>query len=271
MSVEDILTDSLGLTIGDWFEPTLAHNFLHIVNIPGARKQIPHRWVDDIEIDDLLIGLDGDLPGAGSSRPTWNQDEGAKRLQSALGRLGIQDMAKAQIDKMSSNDLQREKSRVKQELKRYDVDFQKQFSRLPTHTEKEAMRPLYVFYRKLKTVMSQVEHSKHDGGHGMKSSLETIPEQDEPLTAQSRTIQKKVPSVHDQIASLESRIENLLGEKSSVRAKLQNFQEKFVSDNSRKIRFHKDILPIEREYRLYKTLKEDIVKAETQLRTLRGR
>jgi len=147
LSVEDILTDSLSLTIRDWFEPTLNHDFLQIVNVPGARKKIPHRWVDDIEIDDLLIGLDGDLPGLGSGQPTWNQDEGSKRLASALARLGIQDMAKAQIDKMSSNDLLREKSRVKQELKRYDSDFQKQFSRLPTHTEKEPMRPLYVFYK----------------------------------------------------------------------------------------------------------------------------
>lgn len=268
MSVEAILTDSLSCTIRDWFEPTLAHQFLDIVNIPGAKKAIPHKWVDEVQIDDLLE-ID-DLGGAEGKVSTWSQDDARQRLQSAFARLGIQDVAKTNVDKMGSNELMREKNRVKQELKRYDAEFQKQFSRLPTHTEKESMRPLYVYYRKLKTLMSQMEQNKHDGDRrGMQqSSLETIPETDEPLTAQSR--QKRVQSVGEQILALESRIENLTAEKASVRAKLQTFQERFVTENSRKIRFHKDILPIEREYRTYKNLKEDIMKVEGQLRALRG-
>jgi len=268
MSVEAILTDSLSCTIRDWFEPRLAHQFLDIVNIPGAKKAIPHKWVDEVQIDDLLE-ID-DLGGAEGKESTWSQDDARQRLQSAFARLGIQDVAKTNVDKMGSNELMREKNKVKQELKRYDAEFQKQFSRLPTHTEKESMRPLYVYYRKLKTLMSQMEQNKHDGDRrGMQqSSLETIPEPDEPLTAQSR--QKRVQSVGEQILDLESRIENLTAEKALVRAKLQTFQERFVTENSRKIRFHKDILPIEREYRTYKNLKEDIMKVEGQLRALRG-
>lgn len=75
--------------------------------------------------------------------------------------------------------------------------------------------------------------------------------------------------MEEQIAALEARIDSLQGDKGVVRAKLQAFQEKFVSENNRKIRFHKDILPIEREYRMYKNLKEEIMRAEAQLRDLK--
>merc|ERR1712136_373787 len=115
--------------------------------------------------------------------------------------------------------------RVKQELKRYDADFRRQFSRLPSHGEKEPMRPLYVYYRRLKGMITQAE----------------------------------------QITGLEARLESLQNEKGHVRQTLQAFQERFVSENNRKIRFHKDILPIEREYRMYKNLKEEIAKVESQL------
>jgi len=75
----------------------------------------------------------------------------------------------------------------------------------------------------------------------------------------------------DNLDSLEARIETLQNEKSVVRAKLQAFQEKFVTENNRKIRFHKDILPIEREYRLYKNLKEEIMKAVDELKKLKAK
>merc|ERR1719507_153726 len=75
---------------------------------------------------------------------SWNIEEGRGRLRAALHRL----------------DLAGEKRRVKQELKRYDAEFRKQFLRLPTHTEKEPMRPLYVYYRRLKLMITQAENNK---------------------------------------------------------------------------------------------------------------
>merc|ERR1719436_2218066 len=142
------------------------------------------------------------------------------------------------------------------------------------------MRPLYVYYRRLKTMIAQAEQNRgvrrgsigsDDEGLGLRpgprQSLATIPDLDD-TPRQGRD--GRVPSnVEDQITALEARIDSLQGEKSVVRAKLQAFQEKFVSENNRKIRFHKDILPIEREYRMYKNLKEEILKAEAQLREIR--
>jgi len=274
-AIDDILTDSLSIMIADWFEPKFNHPFLKIENSPGPHKAIPHRWVEDVGLEDLFAGDDGDLPGLGVA--TWSGEEGRQRLTVALDRLGLKlaDIT-GNADRMGRQDPSNEKSRVKQELKRFDTEFQKQFSRPPSHSEKEPMRPLYVYYRRLKTVISQTDRklgSNHRSNSGentpRRGSLESIPEQEEADTPRSRSRQK-AQSAEAQISKVEARIESLHNEKGAIRAKLQTFQEKFVTENNRKIRFHKDILPIEREYRMYKNLKEDLVKAEAQLRDLRA-
>jgi len=271
--VEDVLTESLHSTVCDWFEPTFSHPFLHIhiVSVPDAVKSIPHRWVEDIQIDDLFRDDNADLMGIGPTT-TWSNEDSRHRLLQALQRLDLPEdnVSHANLDKMGRHEFGAEKRRVKQELKRYDADFRKQFRRWPTHTEKEPMRPLYVYYRRLKTMMAQVEQNKAAQNSrtgtigGAPAPLSIIPDMDDTPRA------GKKQDKEDRISALEVRIESLQSEKAGVRANLQTFQEKFVTENNRKIRFHKDILPIEREYRMYKNLKEEITKAEQQLRDLRA-
>lgn len=43
-----------------------------------------------------------------------------------------------------------EKKRVKNELKVYDQAFQSKFNRIPSRSEKEPMRNLYMYYKRLK-------------------------------------------------------------------------------------------------------------------------
>uniref|UniRef100_A0A7S1RK19 FAM13A-like domain-containing protein n=1 Tax=Alexandrium catenella TaxID=2925 RepID=A0A7S1RK19_ALECA len=262
--VEDTLTDSLSVCVGAWFESDFSHPFftLTTVSVPDSARPIPKRWVDDIEIDEGFGAEEGDLLGEGPVK-SWSLDEGKQRLRDALARLNLPEdrVSHPNLQKMNRHELAAEKRRVKQELKRYDSDFRRQFSRLPTHSEKEPMRPLYVYYRRLKTMIAQAESSKL----GPRESLATVPDDETPRQGGSR----RPGNVEDQIAALEARIDSLQTEKGAVRSKLQSFQEKFVTENNRKIRFHKDILPIEREYRMYKNLKEEIQKAETQLRDLR--
>lgn len=191
-------------------------------------------------------------------------------------------MAHQDLNKMGKHELGGEKRRVKQELKRYDAEFRKQFMRLPTHTEKEPMRPLYVYYRRLKNMITQAESrpgkrsatqgSDDEGGPGLRlgprgNDLDETPRQPGGRGGSAKSHPERR---QDQIASMEQRIESLQTEKGNVRAKLQAFQEKFVTENNRKIRFHKDILPIEREYRTYKNLKEEIMRVESNLRDLRA-
>lgn len=47
-------------------------------------------------------------------------------------------------------DLSNEKKKVKNELKVYDNAFQGKFNRIPSRTEKEPMRNLYMYYKRLK-------------------------------------------------------------------------------------------------------------------------
>lgn len=54
------------------------------------------------------------------------------------------------IETMSIEGLANEKKKVKNELKSYDSDFYTNFKRQPNHDEKEPLRPLYVYYKKLK-------------------------------------------------------------------------------------------------------------------------
>lgn len=268
-AIDEILSESLGIMLHEWFQPTLNHPFLEIENIPGVTKEIPHLWVDDVQIDDLFQADDGDLSGPGGT--TWCAEDGRQRLNLALERLGLK-LSDINGTTDKNREPSTEKSRVKQELKRYDSEFQKMFSRPPSHSEKEMMRPLYVYYRRLKTQISQSERklgSKSGDNTPRLGGLESIPEQEEAETPQSRTRQK-AQSIEDQIAKVEGRIESLNTEKGSIRSKLQSFQERFMSENNRKIRFHKDILPIKREYAHYKSLKDDLVKAEAQLRDLRA-
>jgi len=277
--VDDILTECLSATVSNWFEPSLSHPFLdiRITTIPEDVKSIPRLWVDDVQVDDLFGGDEGGLPGG--PQPARSFEDGQRCLQEALKRLKLEGnpVAHPNMDRMDRHELASEKRRVKQELKRYDLDFRKQFGRLPTHTEKEPMRPIYVYYRRLKTQIAQAEQKRNGdssrtrqdrGGRFIsRNSLSTIPDQEEaPLSRE----EGKDDEEEDQATALELRIETLQSEKAQVRNKLQVFQERFVSENNRRIRFHKDILPIEREYRMYKTLKEDIAKAEQQLRDLRA-
>jgi len=277
VAIDDVLNESLGACIYDWFEPPFTHPFvgLQTISVPESVRPLPKRWVDEVIIElhiDDQFAADGGDPFAETKASTWNPEEGRHRLRSALVRLDLSEdhVAHPNIGRMSRHEFASEKRRVKQELKRYDAEFRKQFGRLPAHSEKEPMRPLYVYYRRLKTMIAQAEQGGRGGGHGHRESLAAIPDVDE-TTPQHRGEGgggRGGGSVEVQIAALEARIETLQGEKSAVRQKLQAFQERFVTENQRKIQFHKDILPIEREYRMYKNLKEEIQKVEVQLRDL---
>ena len=50
----------------------------------------------------------------------------------------------------SLDELQNEKKKVKNELKVYDQEFINKFKRAPTRSEKEPMRNLYMYYKRLK-------------------------------------------------------------------------------------------------------------------------
>ena len=74
-------------------------------------------------------------------------------------KLGL-DVSKIQgkhLVSYSLDELQNEKKRVKNELKVYDQDFIQRFKRAPTRSEKEPMRNLYMYYKRLKQYIEKRE------------------------------------------------------------------------------------------------------------------
>eukprot|EP00441_Pelagodinium_beii_P018073 CAMPEP_0197656634 /NCGR_PEP_ID=MMETSP1338-20131121/42661_1 /TAXON_ID=43686 ORGANISM="Pelagodinium beii, Strain RCC1491" /NCGR_SAMPLE_ID=MMETSP1338 /ASSEMBLY_ACC=CAM_ASM_000754 /LENGTH=286 /DNA_ID=CAMNT_0043232721 /DNA_START=40 /DNA_END=900 /DNA_ORIENTATION=+ len=282
-SVREVLADSLTFSLGEWFSPDFQHPFFQIsfTVVPDSVKPIPANWVNDIELDEFGAEM-GDVMGEGPVL-SWSPEELNKRLVLALKRLDLSEdgLNTKKVNTMSRQELSHEKKRVKQELKRYDTEWRKQFKSLPNHSQKEVMRPLYIYYRKLKQQLVQVEQSRAGGLPGPDDSdddaedrqsmvADAVPTPESLVNASKPKGKKPGPYIEVQITQLEARANTLQQEKSTVRSKLREFQEGFVIQHHRKIRFHKDILPIEREYRMYKNIKEEIAKVESQLRTLRG-
>ncbi|CAE7243683.1 PSAE [Symbiodinium microadriaticum] len=233
--------------------------------VPDTVKPIPPQWVNDVELDEFGAEM-GDVIGEGPVL-AWSSEERKQRYQHALRRLDLNEemLSSKRITLMSKTELGQEKKRVKAELKRYDTDWKKQFKVLPNHSQKEVMRPLYLYYRRLKNQLATAD----SGARDQDSDDDLLGRQPGPESARSgrRTNKEKAEL---QISQLEARANSLQQEKGAIRTKLKEFQENFLLQHHRKIRFHKDILPIEKEYRMYKNIKEELQKVESQLRSLRG-
>lgn len=90
----------------------------------------------------------------GTSNPValWLLQEAKNKLGDSLNKLGLDSIKinGKHLAAYSMDDLQLEKKKVKNELKYYDQAFQVRFSRLPNRNEKEPMRQIYMFYKRLK-------------------------------------------------------------------------------------------------------------------------
>ena len=98
------------------------------------------------------MSLGGAAASTDSPLSNWLKVEAKLKYQTACQKLGI-DSQKIQgkhLSTFSMEDLMREKKRVKTELKIYDQSFQSKFKRAPSRVEKEPMRNLYMYYKRLK-------------------------------------------------------------------------------------------------------------------------
>eukprot|EP00392_Amoebophrya_sp_AT5.2_P017838 g18259.t1 len=196
-----------------------------------------------------------------------------------------------------------EKKRVKDKLKEYDTWFQQSvYSRkqeLPNRREKEPMRPLYTYYRLVKMFLEARQSGEVAGSAtnstrgplggnnaaeelvpapGMKGEVERHSQSPPPArqrrsqttgVAGSLVNPKASASAHTgtsvEVQHLVSRRQELLRQKSRIRETLQSYQERFLQEHQRKIRYHRDILPIEGEYKNYKNIKLQLQEVERAL------
>ena len=212
----------------------------------------------------------------------WLASEGPTLLQESLKKLKLDEkqIHKTSMEGMSLTELEEKKKQVKNELKRYDLAFEGVFNRPPIRNEKEPMRPLYIYYKLIKQSLTKLEaegNSKPQQISNKEPLLKTNSNNNRAENFQkSKSFEfPSVPPVVQNVESnkierptkfsmseLKKRLEELKKSKNDLRNKLHNYQQSFTKDNNRKIKYHKDIAPVEEDYKRYKELKSEIAKIE---------
>ena len=151
----DILNDMLYSTVSNLFPNKAMHlNFfikeeeLSKVDIPrsSSRKEDIQHPSNNKEARDFNNPV---------FYENWKIKESKKRLEEAIKRLNLNE-SKIKSKTLSSfpmEFLMTEKGKVKNELKKYDNEFTELFNRTPNRAEKEIMRPIYLYYKNLKTAL----------------------------------------------------------------------------------------------------------------------
>ncbi len=111
---------------------------------------------------------------------------------------------------------------------------------MPTKIEKEPIRHLYVKYNEIKNTLSEKE------GKGEEASTKG---------SASELVVASSPESSSGGSVKASNLKALLIEKRSLQAKLRDYESKFELSQGRKVKYHKDISPVENDYQRYKLLK----------------
>ena len=122
------------------------------------------------------------------------------------------------------------------------TEFKKRHGHMPSKIEKEPIRHLYVKYNEIKNTLSEKE-GKGEEASTKGSTSEVV------VDLASSTASSSGGSVKA------SNLKALLIEKRSLQAKLRDYESKFELSQGRKVKYHKDISPVENDYQRYKLLK----------------
>lgn len=223
----------------------------------------------------------------------WLTSEGKKKLDESLKRLKLDQskltgkgLASLKLETLHVDDLNNEKKNVKNQLKLYDSAFIATFNKAPQRNDKEPMRPLYMYYKKLKHIITkkQKEPNNNDAsnrgnsvGSGIGSTNMSVSSAGGSasgfLSSDGDKPKKEIKldqSVNEVLTKaglstkqdVTQKISSLKAERSALRIKLDEFQKEFLKTYNRKIRYTKDIAPVSHEFKRYKELKGEIAKFE---------
>jgi hypothetical protein len=247
---------------------------------------------------------------------TWITKGGPLKLRESLNKLNLdlETISKINLASFSYDDLNKEKKNVKNELKNYDNTFISIFKRPPNREEKEPMRPLYIYYKKLKQYIAKVAEKGGQNSNTTPSTTVTSAntstvtttsigseknKYEKPVSSTSANSyqrmnvperrmdssfeynlsrdnsrdrmqsQQNVPKLNlkqgasgSNMDQLRKQLEELKQVRSQLKEKLHNYQVEFQRNNNRKIKYHKDIAPVEHEYKKYKEIKQEILRLE---------
>ena len=259
-AVEDYLSKGLSDAVGSLFSRSRSLPFseVEIDSVAQDVQPIPVKWQTEIAIDDDAVFGTGSSSTTSSQLPPppvraggWT---GSRFFEAAAERLGLEPPLLPRLVERDDDIFQRfgsdiaslikMKKIIKNELKDYDTAFKRETGREPSRSDKEPMRLLYTLYRKIRDLILKAE------------AASSVP---------APSPQVVVAKVDAERLAMEDRLDALLEEKQSVRAVLQEYQTRFMQEQGRRIKYHRDIVAVDREYRQYKQLKEEIAKLEAQL------
>ena len=222
----------------------------------------------------------------------WRNTIGKTKFENSMNKLNLDEkkIKNRQLYNLTLEVLQKEKAKVKNELKKYDSDFNEVFNHLPTKQDKEIMKPLYIYYKNLKNAIEKKEEDRNaittlnqNYNQNTYSVISTNSNNDNKFNtnyfqnnilnqksgfnyhkkANSTSLQnnnnnndikeKKRSLSKDEMNALEREYKDIKKEQKDLKDKLRNYQNEFQKSNNRKVKFLKDITPVEKEYQKYKT------------------
>jgi hypothetical protein len=223
--IDEILNKCLIKSVSILFNRNLPFSNILIESTPGEME------------------LDYPAPPSEEEEEEWNPQ---KLLEKSILKLKLENLKKVieinenKFEYFLSNNLKNNpngisdfKKSIKNELREFDLKYKNKFNKDIPRNEKENFRPLYTLYKKLRDYIA------------------------------SRPVTNSPPEVVN--VDDEKELEDLLNKKNEIRQILSEYQNKFMNENGRKIKYHRDIVPVDKQYREYKQIKEEIEKIEIKM------
>ena len=151
------------------------------------------------------------------------------RLELSKSKAHGMYLAKKKLDELLAD-----KSRVKKELIHFDKHFYSFIGRYPTEKERQPMKLCYLYYSRLKAAIQNFK--KNEEVNKNKDSW-----------------------------GLKERLAKLNAKKNELQKFLVDYESEFHENYGRRIMYQKDLNPVEREYKEYKSIKEEIKEIERKM------
>jgi hypothetical protein len=196
--------------------------------------------------------------------------------------VSVSTAVRQELAHLSLPELQTLKRELKQELKRYDMEFYNQHGRMPIKTEKEPIRHLYEKYNQLKNRMTAVERDPSL----IQQSIPGPRRQQQPVSVPipNKSSSSNENSTNNNSQSNAHRIQGqnnartdtygkqttssgssatqdlgaLKTEKQSLHQMLRQYEKEFFKRYNRQVSSYADIRPVAGQYRRYKEIKKSI-------------
>ncbi|KAL7068290.1 hypothetical protein ACR3K2_12770 [Cryptosporidium serpentis] len=164
------------------------------------------------------------------------------------------------------------KRKVKKQLREFDITYQKKYGQLPKKNDKESLRPLYIYYRKLKQsieAMNNMEFNKIseklEDKKNIENDIDTTCSHFDNISViadNNETLNHGIADNNISKENLKIKVENLTKHKNKLRGILEEYEKGFYKIHNRKVMYQKDLLPIEEKFIEYKAIKQRIKQIE---------